>query len=207
MSQNEVQQWLVNGFRALNIEAPIEPFVQYLLLLEKWNQRFNLTAIHHLEDMVLRHILDSLAILPYIHGKRILDVGTGAGLPGIPLALFNKNYQVTLLDSNGKKTRFLEEVKRVLSISNIEIVQARAENYQAEVGFDTVVSRAFSDLAQMLKWTSHLIGAKGIWLALKGRYPETELASINRPFEVQSYQVPGLKSERCCVIIQNATKD
>ncbi|WED42796.1 16S rRNA (guanine(527)-N(7))-methyltransferase RsmG [Legionella cardiaca] len=207
MDAPEIAQLLNTGLIQLGIKADTNPLLQYLFLLNKWNKSYNLTAIRDLDTMVTRHILDSLAILPWLHGKRIIDVGTGPGLPGIPLALYNPQLEIVLLDSNGKKIRFLQEVKRVLAIDNIEIVQSRVENYHPQQGFDTVTSRAFSDLAQMLKWTYHLAAPHGIWLAMKGRYPETELASINLPYQVNSYDVPGLDGQRCCVIIKNATKE
>lgn len=198
---------LGQGLAKLGIPMEITPLLQYVYLLDKWNRSYNLTAIRDLEAIITRHLLDSLAIIPWLHGTRILDVGTGAGLPGIPLAIHNRQLQVVLLDSNGKKIRFLQEVKRTLGLDNVEIVQSRVESYHPQQGFDTVTSRAFSDLAQMIKWTSHLIGTNGIWLAMKGRYPETELASINQPYQVESYAVPGLEGERCCVIIKHATKE
>ncbi|CEK09287.1 16S rRNA (guanine(527)-N(7))-methyltransferase RsmG [Legionella hackeliae] len=200
-----IARLLHEGLAQLGIETNAASLLQYLYLLDKWNRSYNLTAIRDLDTMVTRHLLDSLAITPWIHGTRILDVGTGAGLPGIPLAIYNPQLKIVLLDSNGKKTRFLQEVKRVLALDNVDVVQSRVENYHPQQGFDTVTSRAFSDLAQMIKWTSHLIGKQGIWLAMKGRYPETELASINQPYQVDSYSVPGLDGERCCVIIKNAT--
>lgn len=200
-------QQLVKGTEALGLTVATNSFMQYLLLLDKWNKTYNLTAIRDLDTMVSRHILDSLAILPWIRGTRILDVGTGAGLPGIPLALANPDLQIVLLDSNGKKIRFLQEVKRNLELNNIEVVQTRAENYHPSCDFDTVTSRAFSELSQMIHWTQHLISNEGIWLAMKGRYPETELASINLPYQVHSFQVPGVDGERCCVVIENATKE
>ncbi len=199
------KQILATGLSQLGLQTPIEPLLQYLFLLQKWNSSYNLTAIRNIEAMATRHILDSLAVANWVRGKRLLDSGSGAGLPGIPLALNNPALQVVLLDSNGKKIRFLEEVKRRLMIDNIEIVQARAENYHPPQGFDTVISRAFSDLTQMLKWTRHLINVNGIWLAMKGRYPKTELASISFPYQVMPYSVPGLEGERCCVVIENAT--
>lgn len=207
MQSSEIAQQLNHGFIQFGINTDTAPFLQYLFLLEKWNRSYNLTAIRELDTMVTRHILDSLAIMPWLQGSNLLDVGTGPGLPGIPLALCNPDLNVVLLDSNGKKIRFLQEVKRALKINNIEIVQSRVENYHPPKGFDTVTSRAFSDLAQMLKWTSHLIGTNGIWLAMKGRYPETELASINLPYQVMPYEVPGLEGQRCCVIIKNVTKE
>jgi 16S rRNA (guanine527-N7)-methyltransferase len=196
---------LMEGLKELELQMEIAPLLDYLLLLQKWNQTFNLTAVRSLEDMVPRHILDSLAILPWIYGKRLLDVGSGAGLPGIPLALANPNLEVALLDSNGKKIRFLQEVKRTLSLANIEIIHSRVENYHPVFSFDTVISRAFGKITQMVKWTHHLISKNGIWLAMKGHYPESELASINLPYQVKTYEVPGLHEKRCCVIIKNAT--
>jgi 16S rRNA (guanine527-N7)-methyltransferase len=188
----------------LGLNATTDALMHYLYLLEKWNKAYNLTAIRSLDQMVPRHLLDSLAISPWLQGERILDVGTGPGLPGIPLALTNPDRQFVLLDSNGKKIRFLREVKRVLQLGNVEIEQTRVENYHPEQGFDTVMSRAFSELTQMVSWTAHLIVDKGRWLAMKGRYPETELNNLNRPYEVQTYAVPSVEGERCCVIIYNS---
>lgn len=175
---------------------------QYLKLLEKWNKAYNLTAIRDIEEMAVRHVFDSLAIAEWVKGNRLLDVGSGAGLPGIPLAITHPHWQVVLLDSNGKKVRFLQEVKRVLHLDNVEVVQSRVENYHPAEGFATVTSRAFSDLDQMLKWTGHLVAADGIWLAMKGRYPEVELDAIKYAYQVNKYTVPGLDGERCCVIIE-----
>lgn len=202
-----LEELLSKGLEQLGLTLAANPLMSYLLLLQKWNKTYNLTAVRDLDVMITRHLFDSLAILPWIRGKRILDVGSGAGFPGIPLALAKPELQFVLLDSNGKKTRFLQEIKRRLQLDNVEVIQSRAENYHPSVDFDTVTSRAFSELAQMLKWTHHLIGTNGIWLAMKGRYPETELASISLPYQVHPYAVPGLDGERCCVIIENATKE
>ncbi|MBA2652972.1 MAG: 16S rRNA (guanine(527)-N(7))-methyltransferase RsmG [Tatlockia sp.] len=198
---------LQNGLDQLGLELSPKPFMTYLELLQKWSKAYNLTAIRDLDTMVTRHILDSLAILPWVRGKRVLDIGSGAGFPGIPLALANPDLELFLLDSNGKKIRFLEELKRTLQLPNVELIQSRVENYHPSFDFDTLTSRAFSDLAQMIKWTEHLISKKGIWLAMKGRNPETELRSIHHPYQVNHYAVPGLEGERCCVIIENATQD
>ena len=151
--------------------------------------------------MVTKHVLDSLAIAPYLHGNRILDVGSGAGLPGIVLAITNPSLHFVLMDSNGKKTRFLNEVKRSLDLSQDNVVQTRVENYRETVSFDTVVSRAFSDIGQMIFWTQHLLARDGIWLAMKGQYPATELLDMSFPYEVKTYEVPGLDEQRCAVII------
>lgn len=195
---------LHDGLESLNLgQQHHNRLLQYLILLNKWNQVYNLTAIRELPDMVTRHILDSLAIAPYLHGNRILDVGSGAGLPGIVLAITNPSLKIVLMDSNGKKTRFLSEVKRSLDLNQITVVQTRVENYRETVSFDTVVSRAFSDLNQFITWTHHLIAKDGIWLAMKGIYPEEELAGIMVPYEVHPYQVEGLDGQRCAVIIKN----
>ncbi|AHE68438.1 16S rRNA (guanine(527)-N(7))-methyltransferase RsmG [Legionella oakridgensis] len=197
-----IEEQLRQGVHTLGLNVPIASLLDYLNLLYKWNQVYNLTAVRDMETMVTRHVLDSLAVLPWVKGNHVLDVGSGPGLPGIPLALACPLFQVVLLDSNGKKIRFLQEVKRVLSLNNVEIVQTRVENYHPVHSFDTVISRAFSDLKKMINWTHHLIATDGIWLAMKGRCPETELKSIQRSFRVEEYSVPGVEGERCCVIIE-----
>lgn len=198
---DKVKALLENGLKQIDQNVLCEPLLHYLFLLNKWNIAYNLTAVRNLESMVTKHILDSLAVLPWIKGNRILDVGTGAGLPGIPLAMAQPEYQFVLLDSNGKKIRFLNEVKRQLNLDNIEIVQIRVENYHPAQGFDTVTSRAFSSLEQMIHWTQHLIAKGGIWLAMKGRFPGTELSMIHQNYQVHEYTVEGIDGERCCVII------
>ena len=203
MNEQAITERLMEGMRHQNLDFPVTGLVSYLLLLQKWNQAYNLTAIRDMNSMITLHILDSLAILPWVHGTRLLDVGTGAGLPGIPLALARPDLQVVLLDSNGKKVRFLQEVKRALALNNVDIVQTRVENYHPTHGFDTVTSRAFSDLQQMLTNTEHLIAQNGIWLAMKGRYPQAELVNMTRPYLIQQYTVEGLDGERCCVIVQH----
>lgn len=197
------QHDLEEGLRQLGCYASFDTLSQYLHLLDKWNRAYNLTAVRDIDKMVSRHILDSLAILPWIQGRSLLDVGSGPGFPGIPLAIAQPELHVILLDSNGKKTRFLQEAKRILSLDNVEIVQARVENYRPSQGFDTVTSRAFSELEQMISWTHHLIAKDGVWLAMKGRYPEAELASLHHPYQVKTYTVPGIEGERCCVIVEN----
>ncbi|HHT0594419.1 TPA: 16S rRNA (guanine(527)-N(7))-methyltransferase RsmG [Legionella anisa] len=199
----QIQVLLREGLHQFDMEALSPSLSDYLFLLNKWNLAYNLTAIRDLESMVGKHILDSLAILPWLKGNHIIDVGTGAGLPGIPLALARPDLNFVLLDSNGKKTRFLAEVKRQLNIKNVEIVQFRVENYHPTQGFDTVLSRAFSSLEQMIQWTQHLIVDNGIWLAMKGRYPDTELHEINQSCTIERYTVTGVEGERCCVIIEN----
>ncbi len=198
-----IEKALRDGVRALGLDIPVDGLLHYLSLLHKWNQAYNLTAVRDMDSMVTRHLLDSLAILPWVKGTRVLDVGTGPGLPGVPLALANPALQVVLLDSNGKKIRFLQEVKRALRLDNVEIVQTRVEAWQPSLCFDTVTSRAFSDLQFMLNCTQHLIATDGIWLAMKGRYPDQELDNVNRSCRIESYTVPGIEGERCCVIVDN----
>ena len=199
----DVKSSIEQGLKCYGLSSLCDPLWHYLLLLNKWNAAYNLTAVRDLHSMVSKHVLDSLAILPWIKGNTILDVGTGAGLPGIPLAIAKPDIQFVLLDSNGKKIRFLKEVKRQLNLSNIEIIELRVENYHPAQGFDTVISRAFSSLEQMIHWTQHLVAKEGIWLAMKGRYPDTELNMIHQPYHVQNYNVEGLEGERCCVLINN----
>jgi 16S rRNA (guanine527-N7)-methyltransferase len=192
---------LYESFCKGDLAHTLEPCLAYLALLDKWNNAYNLTAIRTVKKMATHHIVDSLAILPWIKGERLLDVGSGAGLPGIPIAIAHPTATVVLLDSNGKKTRFLSEVKRVLRLPNIEIVQSRAETFLPTVGFDTVTSRAFSTLKSFIECTDQLVSEQGIRLAMKGRYPETELAAIQRPYQVEAYSVPGIIGGRCCVIV------
>lgn len=173
----------------------------YLDLLEKWNKVYNLTAIRERDAMEKLHILDSLAVFKFIKGKRIIDVGTGAGLPGVVLAIVNQDIEVTLLDSNGKKTRFLQEVQRVLGLENINVVHARVLDYQVSTGFSTVVSRAFSSIEKMQQGSQHLLAEDGIWVAMKGKEPVDELVSIDGSYQVNTYKVPGITGDRCCVVL------
>ncbi|VEG91685.1 16S rRNA (guanine(527)-N(7))-methyltransferase RsmG [Legionella spiritensis] len=206
-STQQSTRLLQQGLSQLGLPDHSDALLTYLSLLNKWNHVYNLTAVREIPAMVSRHVLDSLAVLPFIRGARIVDVGSGAGLPGIPLAIARPQTRITLLDSNGKKTRFLEEVQRHLMLDNVEVIQSRIENYHPAQAFDTVISRAFSDLAQMIHWTKHVIDAHGIWLAMKGRYPQTELSMIDFPYQVHRYDVPGLDEERCSVIIENKTEE
>lgn len=171
----------------------------YLALLSKWNKVYNLTAVRDEGHMVTRHLLDSLAITPYLSGGRFIDVGTGAGLPGVPLAIAHPDHEFHLLDSNGKKARFLFQVKTVLCLDNIVIHQARVEAFGIADPFDTVLSRAFASLQDMAHSCRHLLAPGGRLLAMKGAYPSRELEGVSQACtEVAVYPlvVPGLAEER-----------
>ena len=163
-----------------------QKLVAYLVLLQKWNKVFNLTAIHDPKEMVYVHILDSLSIIPYLHGIVMLDVGSGAGLPGIPLAITQPNQEWTLLDKNGKKTRFLTQVIAELGLKNVSVVQAHCEEYHSHRCFDSIVSRALSDLSTMLVKTEHLLCPKGVWLAMKGDKISAELNEIPSQYQIEA---------------------
>jgi 16S rRNA (guanine527-N7)-methyltransferase len=203
MNKIALSQQLKAGFEILGVShLDPEPFVEYLALLVQWNRAYNLTAVRDVEEMVSKHILDSLAIIPYLRGQRWLDVGTGPGLPGIPLALAHPDAELALLDSNGKKTRFLREVVRNLALNHVEVIESRVESYHPTRAFDTVVSRAFSALEPMVEKTRHLIDTRGLWLAMKGRVPEDELIQLGKSYDTRTYSVPGVVGERCCILIE-----
>lgn len=181
--------------------------LQYIALLHKWNGVYNLTAVREPQKMVTQHILDSLAVLPYIEGARLVDVGSGAGLPGIPLALARPQLQVTLLDSNHKKTVFLQQAVIDLQLTNVTVVCARVEEFQPQERFDMVISRAFSDLGEFVRLTRHLCAPGGMLLAMKGLHPYEEIAQLPAEVSVQSVvslDVPGLGATRHLVVMKVA---
>jgi 16S rRNA (guanine527-N7)-methyltransferase len=181
--------------------------LQYLLLLEKWNQVYNLTAIRDLTKMVAAHLLDSLSVVPLLTGETILDVGSGAGLPGIPLAVAMPGCKVTLLDSNHKKAAFLRQAVADLAMKNVNVVCERVESWVAPTGFEVIISRAFSDLGEFVTLTGRLLAPGGVIAAMKGLHPFEELERVPRGFrvrEVRALQVPGLEAERHLVLIERA---
>ena len=168
--------------------------LSYLDLLEKWNHAYNLTAVRSRSEMFSRHLVESLAISPFISGKQVVDVGSGAGLPGIPLAIANPAVQYTLLDSNGKKSRFLLEVKRALMLGNVEIETVRVESWLPTKRFDSVVTRAFADLATTLVRVDHVLSDQGMVYAMKTQQAQHEIDSLpdaTRQVTAQNINVPG----------------
>ena len=182
-------------------ETQVDLLLDFVSLIEKWNKAYNLTAIRNRDEMVRLHILDSLAILPFVTGQKIIDIGTGAGLPGIPLAILMPSVQFTLLDSNSKKTRFVRQAVLELQLNNVEVVHGRVESLGHEGEYDAVLSRAFASLEEIMNLTEHLTQPEGILIAMKGQKPESELKKIDRDYSVNSIMVPGLDAERCVVRI------
>jgi 16S rRNA (guanine527-N7)-methyltransferase len=172
--------------------------------LDEWNQRMNLTAIRDRAQQITKHLLDSLSIQPFLRGERILDVGTGAGFPGLPLAIVNPQRQFTLLDSTAKKLKFIDHVVHLLAIPNVTTVHARAESYSPDERFHTVISRAVGPVDRFVKWAGHLCVGGGRLLAMKGRYPAEELESLPNGWKlaaVHRVAIPGLDEERHVVEI------
>ena len=204
MSQTALVEILSNGLRQLNLAQPIDEkqqakLIKYVELLNKWNKTYNLTAVRKPEQMVTRHLLDSLSICPYLRGKSVLDVGTGAGLPGIPLAIVFPERQFTLLDSNNKKTRFVVQAVSELELPNVGVVQSRVEEFETEEPFDTITTRAYSAISDMVQQTSHLMARDGIFLTMKGANPIAELEELSSSYVVEEshlINVPGLDEER-----------
>jgi 16S rRNA (guanine527-N7)-methyltransferase len=206
---------LAAGMAALGLDiddAARAKLLAYLALLEKWNRTHNLTAIREPGRMVTHHLLDALAVLPHLpqrSGLRLIDVGSGGGLPGLPLAIARPDWDVTLLDSNRKKTTFLRQVAAELGLTQVAIVTARVEDYLPEVAFDVAISRAFAELAPFLAAARHLVHAGGSLVAMKGGYPRAELAHLPANLRVAALPalaVPGLDAERHLVIVEASAK-
>ena len=192
---------LDTGLRALGLESALAtPLLAYLALLARWNATYNLTAIRDPRDMVAKHLLDSLAMQPFVRGLRTLaDLGTGPGLPGIPLAIATPGLQVTLVESNGKKARFLREAARQLKLDNVTVAESRIEAFQPGTTFDAITARALATLPLILQLGGHLLGPSGTLLAMKGVVPEDEIAALPADWQVRAthpLQVPGLAAER-----------
>jgi 16S rRNA (guanine527-N7)-methyltransferase len=186
----------------MNLSATAEQkkqLIGFVEMLDKWNKAYNLTSIRDPQQMLIRHIMDSLAVSEHLVGERFIDVGTGPGLPGIPLAIMNPDRSFVLLDSLGKRIRFQKQVQHELGIKNISSVESRVEAYQPEVKFDGVLSRAFASIEDMLHWCHHLPADNGCYYALKGQLAEDEMANMPEGFEVTDIfelKVPRLDEQR-----------
>ncbi|UTW03412.1 16S rRNA (guanine(527)-N(7))-methyltransferase RsmG [Amphritea atlantica] len=180
-------------------DAQYQQLLKYHALLIKWNKAFNLTAVRSPEEMISRHLIDSLSVLPYIDVESLIDVGSGPGLPGIPLAICRPDLPITLLDSNIKKSRFQFQAKAELGLDNVAVIHERVEKYHPEIPFDGVISRAFASLQDMIHWTSHLCSDSGVFLAMKGMYPEEEIELLPESINLRQsirLTVPGTDGER-----------
>jgi len=191
--QNELRNQLIRGATEMSVtlsDGQIEKLLAYVREFEKWNKAYNLSAVRDIRQMVARHLLDSLSVVPWFSANkkfsatRVIDVGTGGGLPGIPLAIMFPEKHFTLLDSNGKKTRFLFHVKTLLGLTNVTVENRRVEEFQSDPKFNAVISRAFASLQDMTEGCAHLLKDAGIFLAMKGQFPQDELAPIADKIEL-----------------------
>jgi 16S rRNA (guanine527-N7)-methyltransferase len=201
---------LDRGLAELGLNIPEharQRLIRYIELLAKWNQTYNLTAVREPEKMVSHHLLDSLAVLPHLEFGRMIDVGTGAGLPGIPLAITRPECEFTLLDSNRKKVSFLTQVVMELMLANAKVHLARVEEHSVEMGYDVVISRAFAEVGEFLRLAGGLCSPSGTVAAMKGIYPYEELREITPPFELErvvKLNVPNVDGDRHLVLMKRA---
>jgi 16S rRNA (guanine527-N7)-methyltransferase len=206
-------QLLASGVQQLNIHADNEQlslFMKYVQLLQKWNQTYNLTAIEDTDEIISKHILDSLSVAEYLQGKNIIDVGSGAGLPGIPLAILCKNKQFTLLDCNAKKTRFIQQATIDIGLKNIQIIQQRVENYQplnrSEEEFNTLVSRAFASSDMLFSSCGHLLNnlsENGRIIFMLGKQKQLEaLPNRYNVVDIHNIEIPNLEAQRHIAIVE-----
>ncbi|WP_105188744.1 16S rRNA (guanine(527)-N(7))-methyltransferase RsmG [Pseudoalteromonas sp. T1lg48] len=204
MLENKFKQLLAQASISLS-EQQIQQLLAYVALLDKWNKAYNLTSIRDPKDMLVKHIMDSLVVAEHLKGQHYIDVGTGPGLPGMVLAIALPDTEFVLLDSLGKRVTFLKQVKHELGLKNVTPVQSRVEEYQPSVKLDGVLSRAFASIDDMLHWCAHLIDQDGRFIALKGQYPEQELAHLPDGFSFEQnieLRVPELEGERHLIILK-----
>ncbi len=188
-------------------DAKLQAMAQHLTLLLKWNKAFNLTAIRDPDDVLALHLADSLSIAPFIRGDLIYDIGTGGGFPGLPLAILYPEKNFVLVDASAKKIRFLTQTIKSLKLENVEALHARVEAITPEQLADQVVSRAFSSMAKFVSLTEHLLAADGEWLAMKGRFPETEIKELGDGYQLDTVQldVPGVAADRHLITLRTRT--
>jgi len=191
---------------ALNITTEqAEKLTGYVQRIDKWNKAYNLTSVRDPEQMMVKHILDSLAVTRFVSGKRVIDVGTGPGLPGMPLAIMLPDIEFTLLDSLGKRVRFMKQCAFELGLTNVTPVHSRVEEHEPAQPYDIVLSRAFASLKDMLHWCQHLVDSSGVFFALKGQFPQSEIDEVSDHFQIGSVEalsVPDLTGERHLVTIR-----
>jgi 16S rRNA (guanine527-N7)-methyltransferase len=207
---HEIDNFFAAGLHQLHLSLPPDSrqkLLDFLQLLQKWNRRYNLTAITELRQMVAGHLLDSLAIAPFITGDTILDVGSGAGFPGIPLAVYFPQKHWTLLDSNGKKTRFLIQAAAQLGLNNVTVVQARVEQWASLEKFDIIVTRAVGMIRALITQTSQHLQPGGQWLFMKGECPVDELPAAPFSTQVHPLQIPSISAQRCLVIVKSVNSE
>ena len=197
---------LIEGLQRMDLKLSdqvIDQLMTYLDLVEKWNRVYNLTAIRERDEMIKLHFLDSLSILNHVHVKNILDVGSGAGFPGIVLAITKPELKVTVMDSVNKKTTFMQQVKSELSLTNLDVVNSRVEDYQPTTLFEAVTSRAFSNLKNMMSLTQHTLQKDGVWLAMKSKDVREELEAFEKnQYTLIPLEVPFINAERYLVILK-----
>ena len=194
---------LVEGLHRMSLnlsDQMIDQLMAYLNLIEKWNRVYNLTAIRERDEMIKLHFLDSLSILNHVEMEHVLDVGSGAGFPGIVLAITKPELKVTVMDSVNKKTTFMQQVKSELSLTNLNVVNARVEEYQPTILFDSVITRAFSNVQNMLSMTQHILQKDGAWLAMKSKDVKEELKALDEnQYTLIPLEVPFINAERYLV--------
>lgn len=201
---------LAQGLATMGLDLPAErqeKLLAYVALLYKWNRTYSLTALREQEKAVSHHLLDSLAIVPFVPPGSLLDVGSGGGTPGIPVAIARPDVQVTLLDSNSKKAAFLQQAVIELGLTNVSVHGGRVEQYHPAIGFAAITSRAFAELADFVMLTRHLLAPEGVWLAMKGVMPREEIASLPGDVcleAVHALQVPGIDGERHLVAMRRS---
>ena len=206
---SEPLQQLSDGLQKMALtvsEQQMEKLIAYLYLLRKWNKTYNLTAIRQINEMVSQHLLDSLSLLPYLTSGDLLDIGSGAGLPGIPLAVCCPDMKVTLMDSNGKKVRFMRQAMVELQLKNVIVEHHRIEKYPVKEKYSMITARAWTSLQDIIKFSQDHLADTGVFLLMKGQYPEQEISQIQASWKIQTYplDIPGVKGERHLVKLKKS---